>query len=294
MYTPEEILRKTRKIELQTRHLVRSVFAGRYYSAFRGSGMNFDEVREYEPGDETRSIDWNVTARMDRPYVKKFSEERELIVMLLVDISASGLFGSLYQSKREFGTEIASTIAFSAIQNNDRVGLMLFSDRLELFIPPKKRSLHMARRLIREMLFFEPQGKRTEFSAALKVLNHVIHQRAMVFILSDFIVQDLSKQFIIASRKHELIALSILDPGEISLPDVGIVTFEDAETGQQIELNTSNQKVVEVFAKLESKRRSTQQKWLKSCGIDFVSFPINAGIIPPLRAFFEQRRKKLL
>lgn len=293
MHKPDEILRRVRKLELKTRHLVKSAFAGHYHSAFKGSGMNFDEVREYEPGDEIRSIDWNVTARMDKPYVKKFAEERELIVMLLVDVSASESFGSLYQSKREFGTEIASVLAFSAIQNNDRVGLILFSDRLELFIPPKKRHLHVLR-LIREMLVFEPHGKRTEFSAAFKTLNHVIHQRAMVFILSDFLIQDLSTQFIIASRKHDLVAFSILDPGEISLPDVGVVTFEDAETGQQIALDTSNKGVVRELEEIERKQRRTQQKLLQSVGVDCTIFPINAGVVAPLRAFFEKRRKRLL
>jgi uncharacterized protein (DUF58 family) len=293
MHKTEEILRAVRQLELHTRHLVRSSFSGYYRSAFKGSGMHFDEVREYAPGDEIRTIDWNVTARMDMPYVKKFVEERELTVMLMVDVSASETFGSACLSKREFATEIASILAFSAAWNNDRVGLVLFSDRTELFIPPKKGRLHVLR-LIREMLLLEPKGRCTDFSAAFKTLNHVIHRQAIVFVLSDFLISDLSKQFITASYRHDIIALFIVDPGEILLPNVGIITFEDAESGCQVEFNTSKKRAVEEFVRLESRRRSAQRKMLQNLGIDVVLFRSNEGVVPPLRTFFKQRKRKLL
>lgn len=293
MYKPDETFRKIRRIELCTRHLVRSSFSGCYHSAFKGSGMHFDEVREYAPGDEIRSIDWNVTARLDMPYVKKFVEERELTVMLAVDISASGTFGSVRLSKREFAAEIASILAFSASRNNDRVGLVLFSDRVELFIPPKKGYPHVLR-LLREMLLFKPKGKCTDFSAAFGILDHVVHRRAVVFVLSDFLVADLSKQFIVASHRHDVIALFIADPGEILLPNVGVITFEDAESGRQVELDSSKRRVMEEFARLESRRRSVQSKVLQNLGVDIIRFHTNKDIIPPLRAFFARRKRKLL
>ena len=292
MQEPREILRKIRRLELQTRRLVNSSFAGQYHSVFKGRGMNFDEVREYAPGDEIRSIDWNVTARMNAPYIKKFTEERELTVMLVVDVSASGSFGSVHLSKRELEAEVASILAFSAIQNNDKVGLILFSDRVELFIPPKKGRLHTLR-LIREMLFFEPKGSGTEFSAAFETLNRVLNRRAVVFVLSDFMVPDFSKQFAVASRRHDVVAFPIFDPGETILPEVGIVAFEDAETGQQVELNTSHKQVMGEFAKLEEKRRNEQRKLLQSWGVDIVPLRTNEDVIRPLRAFFERRERRI-
>jgi len=293
MHKLDEVLRKIRQLELHTRHLVKSSFSGCYHSAFKGGGMHFDEVREYAPGDEIRSIDWNVTARLDVPYVKKFVEERELIVMLVVDVSASASFGSLCLSKREFATEIASILAFSASRNNDRVGLALFSDRVELFIPPKKGRPHVLR-LFREMLLFEPKGRCTDFSTVFETLNHVLHRRAIVFVLSDFLVSDLSKHFIAASRRHDIIALLIMDPVEILLPNVGVVTFEDAESGCQVEFDSSKKRVIEEFVRLESRRRNTQREVLQNFGIDVVPFYTNEGIVPPLRAFFKQRKRKLL
>lgn len=292
MEETREILRKIRRLELQTRRLVNSSFAGQYHSVFKGRGMNFDEVREYAPGDEIRSIDWNVTARMDTPYVKKFTEERELTVMLLVDVSASGSFGSVRLSKREIGAEVASILAFSAIQNNDKVGLILFSDRVELFIPPKKGRLHILR-LIRETLFFEPQGRKTNLTAALEMLNRVVNRRAVVFILSDFIAADYSKPFAVASRRHDVVAFPISDPGETVLPQVGLVTFEDAETGQQIEIDTSDARTMAHFLQLEEKRRNEQQKCLQGHGVDVVPLRTDEDVLPPLRAFFEGRERRL-
>ncbi|MFM8715439.1 MAG: DUF58 domain-containing protein, partial [Spartobacteria bacterium] len=230
---PKEILKKIRRIELRTRRLVNSIFAGQYHSVFKGRGMNFEEVREYAPGDEIRSIDWNVTARMNVPYIKKFTEERELTVMLLVDVSASGLFGSIELSKRELAAEVASILAFSAINNNDKVGLLLFTNEVELFIPPKKGRLHTLR-LIREMLYFEPKGRGTNLAGALDYMNRVTSRRAVVFMISDFMAPDFTKALTVTSRRHDLVAMPVTDPGESDLPDVGIVTLEDAETGAQI------------------------------------------------------------
>ncbi len=254
--------------------------------------MNFDEVREYASGDEIRSIDWNVTARMNAPYIKKFTEERELTVMLLVDVSASGSFGSVSFSKREVGAEVASILAFSAIQNNDKVGLILFSDHVELLIPPKKGRLHILR-LIREMLFFEPKGSGTNMITALETLNRVMHRRAVVFILSDFIASDFSKPFAVASRRHDVVAFPIFDPGEIAFPHIGIVTFEDAETGQQVDIDTSDTETMDQLAELEKNRREEQRKILQSRGVDIVPLRTDQDVLRPLRAFFERRERRL-
>ncbi|PWU06591.1 MAG: DUF58 domain-containing protein [Verrucomicrobia bacterium] len=291
MQQPREILRKIRRLELQTRRLVNSSFAGRYHSVFKGRGMNFDEVREYAPGDEIRSIDWNVTARMNVPHVKKFVEERELTVMLLVDVSASGSFGSVHLSKRELGAEVASLLAFSAIQNNDKVGLILFSDHVELFIPPKKGRLHILR-LIRETLFFEPKGMGTNLAIAFETLNRLISRRAVVFVLSDFIAADFSKQFAVTSKRHDVTAFPIFDPAETALPNIGIVTFEDAETGLQVDIDTSDSRAMARFLQLEEQRREQQQKQLRSYGVDIVSLRTDQDVLPPLRAFFEGRERR--
>lgn len=292
MQQTREILRKIRRLELQTRRLVNSSFAGQYHSVFKGSGMNFDEVREYAPGDEIRSIDWNVTARMNVTHIKKFTEERELTVMLLVDVSASGSFGSVHLSKRELGAEVASILAFSAIQNNDKVGLILFSDHVELFIPPKKGRLHILR-LIRETLFFEPRGTGTNLAVAFETLNRVMHRQVVVFVLSDFIDTDFFKPFAVASRRHDIIAFPISDPAETLLPNIGIVTFEDAETGHQVDINTSDSRMVHRFIQHEEQRREKQQKKLQSYGVDIVPLRTDQDVLPPLRAFFERREKRL-
>ena len=219
--------------------------------------MNFEEVRQYQPGDEVRSIDWNVTAKFGEvhgdAYVKKFTEERELTVMLVVDVSASGDFGSVQLSKRELAAEVACLFAFSAIRNNDKVGLILFSDHVELFIAPKKGRLHTLR-LIREILYFEPQGRGTQPAVALNYMNQVLHRRSVVFLISDFQTPDFSRELSVTSRRHDLIAIPIIDPREEELPDVGLLTLEDAETGEQIELNTSDRAVREGFLKAAAER----------------------------------------
>jgi uncharacterized protein (DUF58 family) len=288
---PREILKKIRRLELRTRRLVNSSFSGHYHSVFKGRGMNFEEVREYISGDDIRSIDWNVTARMNTPYVKKFTEERELTVMLLVDVSASGTFGSIELSKRELAAEVAAILAFSAINNQDKVGLLLFSEEVELFIAPKKGRLHTLR-LIREMLYFQPRGRRTNLAAALEYLNKLISRRAVVFVISDFLAPDYSKPLTVTSRRHDLVAMPVIDPGEERLPNVGLITFEDAETGEQVEINTSSSGIREAFAAEEKRRRKNLDKLFGSRGVDVVPLATDEDYLIPLRAFFERRERR--
>lgn len=292
MNEPGEILRKIRRIELRTRRLVETSFAGAYQSVFKGRGMNFEEVREYLPGDEIRTIDWNVTARMNAPYVKKFTEEREMTVMLLVDVSASGSYGSVENSKRELAAEVASILAFSAIQNNDKVGLILFSDEIELFIPPKKGRLHTLR-LIREMLYFEPKRHGTNLAHALDYLNKVVPRRAVVFMVSDFFTSDeFVKPLTVTAKRHDLVAMPVVDPGEEELPSIGIVTLQDAETGEQIDINTSNRAVANAFAAIEEKRHADLARTFRQRRIDVISLRTDRDYLIPLRSFFETRERR--
>jgi uncharacterized protein (DUF58 family) len=288
---PKEILKKIRRIELRTRRLVNSTFAGQYHSVFKGRGMNFEEVREYAPGDEIRSIDWNVTARMNAPYIKKYTEERELTVMLLVDVSASGIFGSVELSKRELAAEVASILAFSAINNNDKVGLILFTDRIELFIPPKKGRLHTLR-LIREMLYFEPGGRGTDLAGALDYLNLVVSRRSVVFMVSDFLAPDFTKALTVTSKRHDLVAMPVIDKGESELPNVGIVTLEDAETGEQIDVNTSSKAVRRALREVNEDRLADLEYLFRSRRVDIVRLTTTEDYLIPLRNFFELRERR--
>ena len=288
---PKEILKKIRLIELRTRRLVNSMFAGQYHSVFKGRGMNFEEVREYAPGDEIRSIDWNVTARMNAPYIKKYTEERELTVMLLVDVSASGVFGSVELSKRELAAEVASILAFSAINNNDKVGLILFTDRIELFIPPKKGRLHTLR-LIREMLYFEPEGRRTDLAGALDYLNLVVSRRSVVFMISDFLAPDFTKALTVTSKRHDLVAMPVIDKGESELPNVGIITLEDAETGAQIDVNTGSKAVRRALQQINGERLDDLEYLLRSRRVDIVRLSTTEDYLIPLRNFFELRERR--
>jgi uncharacterized protein (DUF58 family) len=292
MESARDILKKIRHLELRTRGLVEAAFAGQYRSVFKGRGMNFDEVRPYQPGDEVRTIDWNVTARTGEPFIKKFTEERELTVMLIVDVSASGNFGSVSLSKRELAAEVASVLAFSAIRNNDKVGLILFSDDIELFIPPKKGRTHTLR-LIREILFFEPQGRGTQPALALNYLNQVVTRRSVVFLISDFLAPDFSSELSVTSRRHDLIAIPIVDPREQELPDVGIITLEDAETGEQIEINTSNRASRAAYARLVEKRETAMLRGFRRKRIDTISLRTDADYLPALRNFFRTRERRL-
>jgi len=287
----KEILAKIRRIELRTRRLVNSSFSGQYHSVFKGQGMNFEEVREYSPGDEIRSIDWNVTARMNVPHVKTYTEERELTVMVVLDVSASGVFGSIDQSKREIAAEVAAILAFSAITNNDKVGLLLFSDRIELFMPPKKGRQH-ALRLIREMLFFEPQGQGTDLVQALDYLNRVLVRRSVVFLISDFLAPDFTKPLTPASRRHDVVAMPVRDPGEESLPDVGRIVFEDAETGALVEVDTGRAQVRADYAAAQAAKRKELEKVFAARRVDMVPLVTNTDPVLALREFFETRERR--
>jgi uncharacterized protein (DUF58 family) len=290
--TPAEILRKIRALEIKTKGLVQTIFAGDYHSVFKGRGMNFEDVREYQPGDEIRAIDWNVTARLGTAFVKKFTEERELTVVLVVDVSASGNFGSVSQSKRELAAEVACLLAFSAIRNNDKVGLLLFSDRVELFIPPKKGRSHTLR-IIREILFFEPAGSGTAPALALDYLNKVVTRRAVVFFISDFQTDDFSRELSVSGRRHDFIAVHVQDQREEMLPNVGIITLEDAETGEQIEINTADRTTRARFSALAETRRAELNRTLRRNSIDAISLRTGEDYLPALRSFFKQRERRL-
>ena len=290
--TPAEILKKIRALEIKTKGLVQTIFAGDYHSVFKGRGMNFEDVREYQPGDEIRAIDWNVTARLGTAFVKKFTEERELTVVLVVDVSASGNFGSVSQSKRELAAEVACLLAFSAIRNNDKVGLLLFSDRVELFIPPKKGRSHTLR-IIREILFFEPAGRGTAPALALDYLNKVVTRRAVVFFVSDFQTGDFSRELAVSGRRHDFIAVHIQDQREENLPNVGIITLEDAETGEQIEINTGDRNARARFAALAETQRADLYRTLRRNHIDAISLRTGENYLPALRSFFKQRERRL-
>ncbi len=296
MENARDILKKIRKLELKTRGLVAATFSGQYRSVFKGRGMNFEEVREYQPGDEVRSIDWNVTAKYSEvhgaAYVKKFTEERELTVMLVVDVSASGNFGSVDLSKRELAAEVACLFAFSAIRNNDKVGLILFSDHVELFIAPKKGRVHTLR-LMREILFFEPKGRGTAPGIALDFMNSVLHRRSVVFLISDFQAPDFSRQLSVSGRRHDLIAIPIVDPREEELPDVGLVTLEDAETDEQIEINTSDRRTRLGFQSAVERRNAERLRDFRRQRIDAISLRTNDDYLPALRAFFRTRERRL-
>lgn len=292
MKDTREILRKIRRLELRTRKLVASSFAGQYQSVFKGRGMNFEEVRPYTPGDEIRSIDWNVTARTGEPYIKKFTEEREMTVMIVLDVSASGNFGSILESKRELAAEVAAVLAFSAIQNNDKVGLLLFSDCIELFIPPKKGRMHILR-LIREMLYFEPKGRGTDLAAALEYLNKVVSRRAVVFLISDFLTGDFVRPLTVSAKRHDMIALTVVDPVEEALPDVGVILLEDPETGEQIEVDTSRRDVAKGYAALAEQRARDIKRLFGARGVDSIELRTDSDYLPVLRGFFERRGHRL-
>jgi uncharacterized protein (DUF58 family) len=294
-----DILRKVRQIEIRTKRLVTDTLGGQYHSVFKGRGMNFDAVREYSPGDEVRTIDWNVTARAGRPFVKKFVEERELTLMLMVDVSASGEFGSGAQSKRDLAAEIASILAFSAVHNSDKVGLVLFTDQIELYVPPRKGRRHVLR-LVREVLGFEPQRRGTNLVRALDFVNEVIHRRAIVFLLSDFqtgrqtpeSAADLRRAIRLTNLRHDLVAMPIEDAREQVLPDVGIVALEDAETGELIELNTSLPAVRQRFAEIAHNRAKQLQRALNAEAVDALRLSTDQPYVAPLIAFFKNRSRK--
>jgi len=294
----KEILKKVRQVEIRTNRLVNDSLAGEYHSVFKGRGMDFDEVREYVPGDEVRAIDWNVTARAGRPFIKKFTEERELTILLAVDVSASGNFGSGQQSKRQMAAELASVLAFSAIRNNDKVGLVLFSDQIEQYIPPKKGRQHVLR-VIREILFFEPHSRGTNIVRALDFANQVTTRRAIMFLVSDFelpdqdqALADVRRAVRLASRRHDVVALHIHDLREAELPDIGQLAIEDAETGELIELDTTDEKVRSRFAELAQRRVENLRRALAAEGVDALNLDTREPYEPALRSFFKNRERR--
>ncbi len=289
---PKEILQKIRRIEIKTSRLVTDVFAGQYQSVFKGKGMEFDEVREYQPGDEIRSIDWNVTARMGHPFVKKFVEERQLTVMLLMDVSRSSYFGSGRQLKSEVAAELCSVLAFSAIRNNDRVGLITFSDRIELFIPPRKGLRHVLR-VIREALYGTPKGKGTDIKLALEYLNHIMRKRAVCFLISDFLGADCKRELKIAQKRHDLIAVTITDPRETELPDAGIIKIEDAESGLEGYLDTSDKQTREEFALASKRLREERARLIRQAGVDNIQIQTDRPFSDALFRFFRTRERRL-
>jgi uncharacterized protein (DUF58 family) len=294
-----EILKKVRQIEIRTNRLVNDSMAGEYHSVFRGRGMDFDEVREYVPGDEVRTIDWNVTARAGRPFVKKFTEERELTILLMVDLSASGNFGSARQSKRELAAELASVLAFSAIRNNDKVGMVLFTDQVEKYIPPKKGRRHILR-LVREILYFEPQRRGTDVAPALDFANSVTARRAVVFLISDFqsagnqeaALQVLRRAMKQTHQRHDLVAVRIQDPHEVELPAVGLIAMEDAETGELVEIDTLNPQVRSRFKLHALERLATLRGTFNSEAIDSLELVTGQPYVPALKRFFENRARR--
>ena len=286
------ILKKIRRLELRTRRLVDSAFGGQYHSVFKGRGMDFADVRPYAAGDEVRFIDRNVTARTAELHVKNFTEERELTVVLLVDVSASGTLGSVDLSKRELAAEVASLLAFSAVGNRDKVGLVLFADTVELFLPPTKGRAHVLR-LIREVLFHAPRGRGTNLAAALDFLNKVVTRRAVVFVLSDFQAPDFSRPLAVAARRHDLVAVPVVDPLEETLPDVGRITLEDAETGEQYEVNTSDAAARAGFRRAVEGRRAELATLLRKHGVDHVALRTGEDYLPSLRTFFRERERRI-
>jgi uncharacterized protein (DUF58 family) len=289
---PKEVLQKVRRIEIRTRSIVESILSGEYQSVFKGRGMEFSEVRTYIDGDDVRSIDWNVTARMGQPYVKKHVEERELTVMLCVDASLSGHFGSVERFKDEIGVELCALLAFSAIKNNDRVGLIIFTSEVEKYIPPKKGKNHVLR-VIRELLYFKPKKSGTDIGAALGYLNRVITKKSVVFCVSDFIASGFEAPMRVAGRRHDLIAVSISDPREKSLPDIGLVELVDPETGTTMLVDSRDKSLRLAFANESDRRRRGLSSFFRANGIDEIPIATESDYIDPLVLFFRKREKML-
>jgi len=288
---PKEILKKVKRIEISTRGLVNDVFSGEYHSVFKGRGMEFSEVREYQYGDDVRSIDWNVSARMGHPYAKVFEEERELTVMLLVDASRSAEFGTQQQMKGEIATEICALLAFSAIKNNDKVGLIIFTDKIEKFVPPKKGKSHVLR-VVRELLYHKPQSSKTDIAGALEYMNRVVRRRAVTFLVSDFQAEHYEQAMRIASRRHDLIAVTITDPREVDLPNVGFIELEDAETGETVLIDTADAMLRNTFSENASRLRNERNRILQRINIDKIEISTGRPYAEELIRFFRMRAKR--
>ncbi len=284
----KELLKKVRKIEIKTRRLSDHIFGGEYHSTFKGRGMTFSEVRQYQFGDDVRNIDWNVTARYSEPYVKVFEEERELTLMLIADVSGSEFFGTDQQFKSEIVTEIAATLAFSALQNNDKIGLILFSDEIELYIPPKKGKSHVLR-IIRELLEFKPKSKKTDIAQALKFLSNVMKKKAIVFVLSDFIAEGYKDTLKIASGRHDITGIRIYDQREEEIPSLGVVQMEDEETGELLLVNTTSKKVRNNYAKFYKDKVSYYQETFRKSGAGVIDVRTDESYVKKLLGYFKRR-----
>jgi uncharacterized protein (DUF58 family) len=288
---PKEILKKVRRIELSTRKLVNDLFSGEYHSTFKGQGMEFEEVREYTPGDDIRLIDWNVTARTGYPFVKKFKEERELTVTLLVDASSSGRFGTYERYKEDLAAELCALLAFSAIKNNDKVALIIFTDKIEKYIPPQKGKAHVLR-LIREVLYFNPEHTQTDIAGALEFFSKVTKRKSVVFLISDFLSGDYLKPLRIVNRKHDLIAIKITDPREREFGDYGLIELEDAETGEIVTVDTSSRMFRDEFSRYREEQVSGLRHSFRLIDLDFIEISTDRSYIVPLIQFFKARERR--
>jgi uncharacterized protein (DUF58 family) len=289
---PKEILKKVRQIQIRTSRLVTDAFLGGYGSVFKGRGIEFEEVREYQPGDDVRIIDWNVTARKGHPFIKLFKEERELTVMLLVDLSHSGRFGSVRQFKSEIASEICALLAFSAIKNNDNVGLIIFTNKVEKFVPPKKGKRHVLR-VIRELLYFQPESKHTDISVGLEYLSKVTSRRTVTFVVSDFIASGYDMPLRIANKRNDIIAIAITDPRELELPNVGFIELQDAETGELVFVDSSNSNVRKQFAQRNARAVKDRNDLFRSMGVDTIDIRTDRPYIEPIMKFFRMRERRL-
>jgi uncharacterized protein (DUF58 family) len=289
-----DLMKQIRRIEIRTRRLVNDSFAGEYHSVFKGLGMEFDEVRPYYPGDEVRSIDWNVTARMGQPFVKRYVEERELTVMLVVDASGSGDFGSVKRFKRELAAELAAVLSFSATTNNDRVGLLIFTDRIELYIPPRKGRRHVLR-LIRDLLAFEPQGRGTDIKLALDTINQILKRRSIVFLISDFLVdpQSYRKSLSMANRKHDVVAIDLHDPLETDIAGVGVLALEDAESGELVWVDTSSRAWRHAFSQQVTQLEGAKNSVITNAGVDRIDIDTDQDYVSALTLFFDKRTQRI-
>lgn len=291
MIASAELLRKVRKIEIRTKGLVNQIFSGEYHSVFKGRGMAFSEVREYQPGDDVRLIDWNVSARFNHPYIKIFEEERELTVMLVVDVSGSGEFGTVEQMKKDIAVELCAVLAFSAIQNNDKVGVILFSDHIEKFIPPKKGRKHILR-IVRELLDFKPIGRGTNISEGVRYLIGAIKKRSIAFLVSDFLDEKYEDAMKVAARKHDLVAIHLFDPREAELPAVGLMRVKDAESGETAWIDTGDRAVRDNYSRAWKERNEQRARFFRRSGVDQIDVRIDQSYIHPLVSFFRVREKR--
>jgi len=288
---PKEILKKIRHIEIRTKRLVNDLFSGEYHSTFKGQGMEFEEVRQYQPGDDIRLIDWNVTARTGYPHVKKFREERELSVVLLVDASSSGRFGTRDRFKSEVAAELCALLAFSAIKNNDKVGLIIFTDRIEKFVPPQKGRSHVLR-LIREIIYFEPEGRGTDIAGAIEYFNKVIKRKSVVFLVSDYMFEGFLKPLQLSNKKHDVVAIRVSDPREMAFENVGLIELEDAETGEVVMINTGSREFRREFQARAEEDILDLKRSFQLINMDFINIRTDQSYISPLVNFFKMREKR--